>query len=81
MTPEQVVACLPFKHITDALTPAEALAILQRRTPTRREREAEMRAHGFPAYTTSARWLGYSKEKMRGVLREAVAQGCGRIAR
>lgn len=75
MTPEQVVACVPFKHITDALTPAEALAILQRHAATRGEREAEMRAHGFPAYTTSAGWLGYSEEKMRGLLRAAVAQG------
>ncbi len=75
LTPEQVVACVPFKYITDALTPDEALAILQRNAPTRGEREAEMRAHGFHAYTTSAGWLGYSEEKMRGLLRAAVAQG------
>ncbi|MBI3421907.1 MAG: L-fuconate dehydratase [Acidobacteria bacterium] len=75
MTPEQVVACVPFKHITDALTPAEALEILQRNAATRGEREAKMRAQGFPAYTTSAGWLGYSEEKMRGLLRNAVAHG------
>jgi L-fuconate dehydratase len=75
LTPEQLVACVPFKHITDALTPTEALEILQRHQATRDEREAEMRALGFPAYTTSAGWLGYSEEKMRRLLREAVAKG------
>jgi L-fuconate dehydratase len=75
LTPEQLVACVPFKHITDALTPAEALEILRRQQATRGEREAEMRALGFPAYTTSAGWLGYSEEKMRRLLREAVARG------
>jgi L-fuconate dehydratase len=77
MSPEQLVTCVPFKHITDALTPAEALEILQRQQATRGRREAEMRALGFPAYTTSAGWLGYSEEKMRRLLREAVAQGWG----
>jgi L-fuconate dehydratase len=75
MTPEQLVACVPFKHISDALTPIEALEILRRHQATRGEREAEMRALGFPAYTTSAGWLGYSEEKMRRLLREAVAKG------
>ena len=30
MTPEQVVSCIPFRHITDALTPREATEILRR---------------------------------------------------
>ncbi len=75
MMPEELVSCIDFRYITDALTPAEALAILRRNAPTKGEREREMRAQGYPAYTTSAGWLGYSDEKMRARIREAVAQG------
>lgn len=75
MTPEQLVSCIDFRYITDALTPAEALDILRRNAPTKAARAAEMRAHGFPAYTTSAGWLGYSDEKLRALLRDAVANG------
>ena len=75
MTPEQLVRCLDLRHITDALTPAEALAILERNAPTKAEREREMLARGYPAYTTSAGWLGYSDEKLRRLCREGVAAG------
>jgi L-fuconate dehydratase len=75
MTPEELVACIDFRYIEDALTPDEALAILRRQAPTRASREAEMYRKGFPAYTTSAGWLGYSNEKLRQLCREAVAQG------
>jgi L-fuconate dehydratase len=75
MTPEQLVSCIDFRYITDALTPDEALAILRRNAGTRPEREAEMYAHGFPAYTTSSGWLGYSDEKVRRLCHAAVAQG------
>ena len=75
MTPEQLVSCVPFKYITDALTPAEALEILRRNVPTRGEREREMRETGYPAYTTSAGWLGYSDERLRRLVREGLAQG------
>jgi L-fuconate dehydratase len=75
MTPEQLVACIDFRYITDALTPDEALEILHRNAPTKAAREAEMRREGFPAYTTSAGWLGYSDEQMRLLIREARARG------
>ncbi|HSD65927.1 MAG TPA: enolase C-terminal domain-like protein, partial [Vicinamibacteria bacterium] len=75
LTPQQTVDCVPFTWITDALTPDEALAILERNAPTRAAREAEMRREGFPAYTTSAGWLGYPDEKVRRLCREATAQG------
>ena len=54
---------------------AEALDILRRNAPTKPEREREMRAKGYPAYTTSAGWLGYSDEKLRRLCREALAKG------
>ncbi len=75
MSPEQLVACIDFRYISDVLAPAEALAILQRCASTRAEREAEMLRSGFPAYTTSAGWLGYSDEKLRALCRQAVAGG------
>ena len=75
MAPEQLVSCIDFRYITDALTPEEALVILRRNAPTKADREAEMRQEGFPAYTTSAGWLGYSDEQMRQLCRESVAQG------
>jgi L-fuconate dehydratase len=75
MTPEQLVACVPFSYITDAITPEEALEILQRNSATRPLREQEMLKHGYPAYTTSAGWLGYTDGKLRGLVREGLAQG------
>ncbi len=75
MTPEELIACIDFRYITDALTPEETLAILRRGEGGKARRAAEMRAQGYPAYTTSAGWLGYSDEKMRALIRAAVAQG------
>ena len=43
--------------------------------PTRAEREAELRRDGYPAYTTSAGWLGYADDKVRRLCREALADG------
>jgi L-fuconate dehydratase len=75
LTPEQTVACIDFSYITDALTEQEALEILRRHAPTRLEREREMYAKGYPAYTTSTGWLGYPDEKVRRLCREAIAAG------
>jgi L-fuconate dehydratase len=75
MSPEQIVSCIPFSYITDALTPDEALEILRRNQATKQLREQEMLKVGYPAYTSSAGWLGYSDEKMRTLVRERLAQG------
>ncbi len=75
MTPEQLISSIDFRYITDALTPEEALEILRRNKPAEASREAEMRQRGFPAYTTSVGWLGYSDEKVRHLCREALAKG------
>jgi L-fuconate dehydratase len=79
MTPTQLVAAIDFRYITDALTPDEALAMLERMAPGRKEREAEILRSGYPAYTTSAGWLGYSDEKLRALSREAVAAGWSHV--
>ncbi len=75
MTPEEVVACIDFRYITDALTPDEALAILREHAPTRATREAELLRDGYPAYTTSAGWLGYSDDEIRRLCREGLDAG------
>jgi L-fuconate dehydratase len=75
MTPEELVRCVPFHYITDAITPEEALALLRAKVATRADREAEMRAAGYPAYTTSSGWLGYPDDKVRRLCREGVAAG------
>jgi L-fuconate dehydratase len=75
MTPEQFVRCVPFRYITDALTPDEALEIIRRNEPAKAEREAYLRDNGYPAYTTSAGWLGYTDEQLRGLCREGLNQG------
>jgi L-fuconate dehydratase len=75
MSPEELVHCIDFRYITDALTPEEALKILRQNEPTKGPREAEMMRDGFPAYTTSTAWLGYEDEKLKRLAREAVEAG------
>jgi L-fuconate dehydratase len=75
MPAEQLVSTIDFRYLTDVLTPADALAILTANDPTRQQREAELHRSGFPAYTTSAGWLGYSDEKVARLVREAIAAG------
>ncbi len=75
MSPEALVRCIDFRYLTDALTPAEAVEILRRLEPGRAERIARLQAEGYPAYTTSAGWIGYSDDGMRQRCREAIAAG------
>jgi L-fuconate dehydratase len=75
MAPQQLVDLVDFRHISDALTPDEALAILERLAPTRGTRVKELERDGYPAYITSVGWLGYDDDKVRRLCREAVAGG------
>jgi L-fuconate dehydratase len=75
MPAEQLAGSIDFRYVTDALTPDEALDILQANEPTKAAREAELIERGFPAYTTSAGWLGYSDDKIRRLCREGLAAG------
>lgn len=74
-TPEEFVRCVDFRYLTDALTPDEALGLLRKLEPTKAERIARLETEGYPAYTTSAGWLGYPDDKIRRLCREAVAEG------
>jgi L-fuconate dehydratase len=75
LSPAQIVELVDFRYLTDALTPDQALDILDRQLASRPQREADMRAHGYPAYTTSAGWLGYPDEKVRRLCREGMDAG------
>ena len=75
MTPEELVNSADLQYLSDALTREEALALLREMEPTRSRRIAELEASGYPCYTTSAGWLGYSDEKLRRLCQEAVDAG------
>jgi L-fuconate dehydratase len=75
MSPSQIVACIDFRYISDALTADEAIAILERHRSTKEARERELLANGYPAYTTSVGWFGYSDDRIRMLCREALADG------
>lgn len=75
MSPEELVRCVNFQHITDAITPDEALEILQKLEPTKSDRIADLQDRGYSAYTTSVGWMGYDDDKLRRLCREALDQG------
>jgi L-fuconate dehydratase len=78
-TPEQLVAVIDWRYLTDALTPEQAADLLRSGQSGKTIREAEMRRDGYPAYITSAGWLGYPEEKVRRLCREARAAGWTRF--
>jgi L-fuconate dehydratase len=75
LTPQQIVDLIDFRYLSDALTPDEALHLLETAAPGKEVREKELREHGYPAYTTSAGWLGYSDAKVARLVGEALADG------
>lgn len=75
LSPEQLVELVDFRYISDALTPEEALEILDKARVGRDQREQWLLSHGYPAYTTSPGWLGYSDAKLARLCQEAVDEG------
>lgn len=75
LPPEEIVRLVDFRYIDDAITEEEALALLQARRAGRDARIADLEREGYPAYTTSVGWFGFSDEKVRALCREALAQG------
>ena len=75
MTPEEFVSLIDFTYITDAITPDEALEMLKKQVEGREARLENLLKKGYPAYTTSAGWLGYSEEKIRRLCKEAIKEG------
>ena len=79
MSPEQLVDIADLRYLSDALTRDEALAILRAKESTKADRLAELARTGYPAYTTSAGWLGYGDDKLRRLCQEAVDSGYGYV--
>lgn len=75
MSPEDTVKLVDWTYLSDALDPGEARERLEEKLPGRAARIAEMETGGYPAYTTSAGWLGYSDDKMRALCQAAIAEG------
>jgi L-fuconate dehydratase len=75
LTPEQFVDSIDFRYLTDALDRDDALDLLRALEPTRADRIAELERIGYPAYLTSAGWLGYSESQVRDLCRQALADG------
>ncbi|HTX29537.1 MAG TPA: enolase C-terminal domain-like protein [Streptosporangiaceae bacterium] len=79
LTPQEIVGLVDFRYLSDALTPDEALSLLERGYPGRAERIATLRRDGYPAYSTAPGWLGYSDERLAALCAEAAEQGFGQV--
>ena len=78
MEPAQIVQAIDFRYIDDAITPQEALDLLTARREDRQAQQERLRLlqnKGYPAYTTSVGWFGYSEDKIRRLCHEALAEG------
>ena len=75
MSPREIVDAVDFTYITDAITPDEALDLLSGVSSSRADREAQLRAEGYPAYVTSVGWMGYDDAKVERLCHEALADG------
>ncbi len=75
LDPEDLVACLAMRHISDALTADEAVSMLAERRDGHQERIAWLERWGYPGYVTSAGWLGYGDEEVKQRVLDALAQG------
>jgi len=75
MTPEELVTHVDFRYLTDVLDRDRALDLLRALAPTKADRIADLERDGYPAYITSAGWLGYDEDKVRALCREALADG------
>ena len=79
MSPAELIGLIDFRYITDCITPEEGLALLETRAAGKAERVTRLLDHGYPAYTTSAGWLGYSDEKLERLCHEAIQQGFNHV--
>jgi L-fuconate dehydratase len=75
MSPEQLVSCVDFTYLTDVITPEEAILQLSKLSDTKSQRINDLMENGYPAYTTSAGWLGYSADKVKRLCHQANQEG------
>jgi L-fuconate dehydratase len=77
--PEWLASQVDYRYLTDALTYDDAIDLFRRGKEGAAERAAQLRERGYPAYTTSPGWLGYSDEKLTRLAKQAVADGFTQI--
>ena len=75
MSPEELVEVADLRYLSDVLTPDQAVTLLAGQEAGRKQRTEQLEESGYPCYTTSAGWLGYSDAKLRRLCEEAVASG------
>ncbi len=75
LSPQQIVSAIDFRHMRDVLDEEGALDILQRAEAGKAGRLQTLLSDGYPAYTTSAGWLGYDDDELRRLCQQAVADG------
>lgn len=79
MTPEDLISTIDFGYLDNVLAKEEALEILKKQEKGKTERIKEVTKKGYPGYTTSAGWLGYSESKIRKLCKQAVKDGWDHI--
>jgi L-fuconate dehydratase len=75
LEPEQIVDLVDFRYLADALTRQEALGLLERAAAGRAERIETLEREGYPAYSTTPGWLGYSDQRLAELCAQAAADG------
>jgi L-fuconate dehydratase len=79
LAPEQIADLVDFRYLGDALTRDEALDLLRRGAAGRAGRTETLLREGYPAYSTTPGWLGYSDERMAELCTQAVADGFAKV--
>jgi L-fuconate dehydratase len=79
LTSAQFVRLIDWRYLSDVIREDQALEMLRRVEAGKAAREAEMCRDGYPAYITSAGWLGYPEDKVRRLCREALDAGWSRF--
>ncbi|KAH6921687.1 hypothetical protein HPB50_003965 [Hyalomma asiaticum] len=75
MSPQEIVSLIDFRYISDLLTKEEAIGLLEEKQQGKAQREKDILASGYPAYTTACGWLGYTDEKIKQLCQDALKEG------
>jgi L-fuconate dehydratase len=79
LTPNEIADLIDYRYLGDAMTRSDVIGILDTARIGRADREAQLEIGGYPAYTTSPGWLGYSDEKLATLAAQAAADGFSQI--
>jgi L-fuconate dehydratase len=79
LSPAEILGLVDFRYLSDALTPDEALELLERGAAGKAERAEILVRDGYPAYSTTPGWLGYSDELLAELCVQAVADGFSKV--